>query len=340
MSFTHHEFQEASEKKIPRLIFLKTFPPEKAVGDNNPNLTELKNKITNVEQLLAQKFDDDEKLPALIVKALNTHVASFKEEIAKAKQEREEKQGSNAKNYTKVYLCDREEINQDLQFSVKKNKNPVQFYMLKGHENDLPWYFVERQKIEDADKDINSYDIRITPFFGDNITSYEDAEAIILSQIATKLKWKKQWGDISPEAIIQYMEGKIDHLFITWIIEIGVWKNEKFKGHILEFCGKFNANLETDRKILFFGILRHAEESGITLEQFYKLINDISWDKNLLFTKITKLHVSDWLDENDIASVNANADFLIQTYLNNISQNPLYFSEVENGLKKMIDHND
>lgn len=330
MSFTHHEFDEATIKGKPTLIFLKNFPKESGIQDNHPNLVKLKNEISNEKQLLTKKFSNDKELPDFISAALDNYVASL------------QKDKTEGKNYTKVLLCNREEINQDLHFSVNKNKNPVQFYMLKGHEKDLPGYFVERQKIEDADQDIRSDDIRITPFFGDNIDTYEDAEEIIKAQIALKLKWKKQWGEIAPETIIQYMDGKCDNLFVVWIIEVGVWRNEKLKNYILQFCKKFGTNSasNTNKRILFFGILRHAEESGITLEQFYKLIGDISWDKNLLLTKITKTNVKDWLEENDIASVNATADYLIQSYLNDIAENPLHFSEVENGLRKMIDHYD
>jgi hypothetical protein len=335
MSFTHHEFDEATTKKKPRLIFLKTFPPGKEVPDSDANLTALKNEISNEKQLLTQKFDEDENLPERILAAMDNYVASL--------QAKKEIQIDPAV-YNKIYLCDRDDSSQECRVLIDEAGNTVQFFMLKGHENDLPRDFVTRQEMEHEGRKLSWKNIIIKPFISDRVTSYEKAEVVIKAEIVVKLKADKikLWNDVTPTALAQYMlENNINYLSFIWIIDRALWKNERLNDYIVQFYQKFssgNPSLNADMKILFFGFLTYTRASEISEEQFYNLINNICWANNFRLNKLNKQHIIDWMGEYDIEYVSANCENLIGLYLSDIAKSDMYYSEVKDGLKKIIDH--
>jgi hypothetical protein len=332
-SFTYWEFDASNKKKnsgqdIERLILLKGGP---AAPDENPLLTAWKKEIAE-SQIQTVYYSDQEEIPQKILDCLdNFTLQRIQASIQKKDVLRD-----------KIFLCNRQEIN--LEFSVSIDDSPIQFFVLSGHENDLPHYFVKRQEIEYEDRKKNWKNINIKPLIPETITDFEKAEIYIKSAIFNELKWKKFLlpKDINPQGIVQYMaENNIDYMSISWFIESALWKNDRLKDFIVSFYKKnseLTAGLETGKRILFFGILRYVPNNKITEDEFYERIKNIQWEHNLpKFSKIKKQDIKDWLNDNEIEDIEMRCEELISLYLKNISTGDMYYQEVEGGLQKMLD---
>jgi hypothetical protein len=332
-SFTYWEYDAANKKKndgkdIERLILLKAGP---AVADEDPLLAAWKKEIAE-SQIQTVYYNDQQEIPQKILDSLdNFTLQRIQVSIQKKDVIRD-----------KIYLCNRREINQE--FLVSIDEDPLQFFVLSGHEDDLPHYFVKRKEIEFEDMSVQWKNIKIKPDIPDTVTEFEKAEIYIKSEIFNELKWKKFKlpKDVTPESITQYMtENNIDYLSVSWFIESILWKNDTLKDFIVAFYQKYNTintSLKTDKRILFFGILRYAENSNISEEEFFKIVQDIQWAHNLQkFKKITKQDIKDWLSDNEIEEQEIRCEEMISLYLKDITERDMYYKEVEGSLQKMLD---
>lgn len=332
-SFTYWEYDTANKKKndgkdIERLILLKT---GQAPADENPLLTEWKKEIAE-SQIQTIYYDDQDEIPQKILDCLdNFTLKRIQASIQKKDVLRD-----------KIYLCNRREINQE--FLVSIDEDPIQFFVLTGHEDDLLHYFIKRKEIEFEDMSLQWKNIRIKPDIPETVTEFEQAEIYIKSEIFNELKWKKLKlpKDVSPESITQYMtENNIDYLSVSWFIESALWKNDKLKDFIVSFYQKYNivnTSLKTEKRILFFGILRYAENKNITEQEFYARVENIRWEHNLQkFKKINMQDIKDWLSDNGIEELEIRSEELISLYLKDIMQRDMYYKEVEGGLQKILD---
>lgn len=332
-SFTYWEYETANKKKndgkdIERLILLKAGP---AATNEDPLLTAWKKEIGE-SQIQTIYYNDQAEIPQKILDSLdNFTLKRIQVSIQKKDVIRD-----------KIYLCNRREINQE--FLVSIDEDPIQFFVLTGHEDDLPHYFIKRKEIEFEDIPLQWKNIKIKPDIPDTITEFEKAEIYIKSEIFNELKWKKFKlpKDVTPEGLTQYMtENNLDYLSVSWFIESILWKNDTLRNFIVTFYRKYNTintNLKTDKRILFFGILRYAENSTITEEEFFKRVQDIQWAHNLQkFKKITKQDIKDWLSDNEIEEQEIRCEELISLYLKDITERDMYYKEVEGSLQKMLD---
>lgn len=332
-SFTYWEFDAANKKKnegkeIERLILLKAGPPS---ADENPLFAAWKKEIAE-SQIQTVYYNDQQEIPQKILDSLdNFTLQRIQISIQKKDVIRD-----------KIYLCDRREINQE--FLVSIDEDPIQFFVLSGHEDDLPHYFIKRKEIEFEDMSMQWKNIKIKPDIPDTVTEFEKAEIYIKSEIFNALKWKKFKlpKDVTPEGITQYMaENNLDYLSVSWFIESILWKNDTLKEFIVSFYKKYNiinTALKTDKRILFFGILRYAENSNISEQEFYKRVQGIEWEHNLQkFKKITKQDVKDWLSDNEIEEQEIRSEEMISLYLKDITERDMYYKEVEGSLQKMLD---
>ncbi|MEP7107625.1 MAG: DUF4062 domain-containing protein [Ferruginibacter sp.] len=332
-SFTYWEFDASNKKKnsgkeIERLILLKSGP---ATADENPLLTAWKKEIAE-SQIQTVYYNEQAEIPQKILDCLdNFTLQRIQASIQKKDILRD-----------KIFLCNREEIN--LEFSVSIDNDPIQFFVLSGHEFDLPHYFVKRLEIEYEDREKKWKNINIKPLIPETATEFEKAGIYIKSAIFNELKWKKFQlpNDVTPEGITQYMtENNIDYLSISWFIESALWKNDKLKDFIITFYQKYNVintDLKTDKRILFFGILRYVPNINITEEQFYEKVKKIQWEHNLpKFSKIKKQDIKDWLNKNEIEDIEMRCEELVSLYLKDIMHGDMYYKDVEGGLQKMLD---
>ncbi len=332
-SFTHWEYDTANNKKesgrkIERLILLKAGSP---AADEHPKLTAWKKEISD-SQIQTVYYNEQDQIPQKILDSLdNFTLQRIQESIEKKDVLRD-----------KIYLCDRREINQE--FLVSIDEDPMQFFVLLGHEDDLLHYFIKRKEIEFEDRSLRWKNIRIKPDIPETVTEFEKAEIYIKSEIFNELKWNKLKlpKDVSPESITQYMtETNIDYLSVSWFIESALWKNDKLKDFIVSFYEKYNivnTSLKTDKRILFFGILRYAKNNNITEEEFYERVRNIRWENNLQkFKKISKQDIKDWLIDSKIEEQEIRSEELISLYLKDMEERDMYYKEVEGGLQKIID---
>ena len=231
-SFTYWEYDAANKKKnegkdIERLILLKAGP---SAADENPLFAAWKKEIAE-SQIQTVYYNDQEEIPQKILDSLdNFTLQRIQVSIQKKDVLRD-----------KIYLCNRREINQE--FLVSIDEDPIQFFVLSGHEDDLPHYFIKRKEIEFEDMSVQWKNIKIKPDIPDTVTEFEKAEIYIKSEIFNELKWKKFKlpKDVTPEGITQYMtENNLDYLSISWFIESILWKNDTLKEFIVSFYKKYN----------------------------------------------------------------------------------------------------
>lgn len=332
-SYTHWEYEKANERKyrgdeIERLILLKTMPADQE-NQLDPKLVAWRKEIGKLGILL-KYYNDESEIPQKIIDSLD-YYALTKIEDAKKKDP----------NYDEVFLCDRSEICDE--FFVAVSKDPVQFFLLTGHEKDMPEYFVRRKQIEYINKSKTWQNIDIRPHIPDTVKDFLIAEKYIKGQIVDQLNWGKfnTPDDVTVESLIDYMTIKnLDCLSVSWMIESAIWKNDNLKKLIVEFYEKYdpiNKKLTTDKRIMFFGMLTYVEKSKISEKKFYTLINTIKWKNNLpKLRKLNTTDISEWVRRTQIKYLNTEINQLISENLNEINQRDMYFAEVEEGLKRMI----
>ena len=136
-------------------------------------------------------------------------------------------------------------------------------------------------------------------------------------------------------------ENNLDYFSVSWFIDSTLWKNDKLKEFIVSLYQKYNlinANLKTDKRLLFFAILRYVPNNTTTEEQFYEQVKSVEWETNLpRFSKITKQDIKDWLGSNEIEDIEMRTEELISLYLKEINEGDMYYKDVEPGLQKMLD---
>ena len=331
-SFTYWEYETANQKKarepdFERLILLKAGA---AKPDENPLLTAWKKEIGQ-SQTQTKWYTSQDEIPGKILESLDHFTLErVKRSIVK----------KDIIRY-KIYLCNRQEIDQE--FSISIDEKPMQFFILYGHENDLPHYYIKRKELESQDRSQKWVNIKIKPDIPATVTVFEKAEIYIKSAIFNALKWKKfkTPHDVSPDGILDYMQDQqADYLSISWFIESVLWKNDTLSGFINSFYEKYDAgktSMPTDKKILFFGILRYVPNEKISETEFHARVQKIRWKHNLSFKKINKQDVKDWLNDSGIEEFETREEDLISLYLNSINQQDLYYKEVEPGLHKIVD---
>jgi hypothetical protein len=350
LSFTHHEFEEATDKKIQRLIFLKTFPPESKIIDDNDNLRVLKDVISNREQLLTKSFDDDSKLPDLILKALDKYIVSFKEDVERRKTEREALIRTHV-DYNKIYLCDRQP--QDSFFDKKRRevKDPLQFYLIKCHENDMPHFFIERKKLEFEDREIKTIELFVQPAVLEDDNDYESVEFAIKKAILKvwnkmpvfdKHKFRDE-DEVTPQKALEVLDAlqEYKYLLIAWNIQSIYWKNDKLQEHISTFykkCNDLNKSIRTDKKIFFFGMLTYTAESPISRNEFEQRIDKIEYGNVFPpFPLIKTVDIKTWLSENEIEDNPEDQRIIIASSVPDKNRNEYFLSELEKPLRTILE---
>ena len=328
-SFTYWEYDTANKRKtgLEKLILIKAG----SAANKDPLLAEWLTEIAN-SQILTVYYNDQSEIPKKILESLDNFTSKRLQSSIEKKD----------LLHDKIYLCDRSETNQEFLNSL--DEKPLQFFILNGHENDLPRYFVKRKEIEYEDMDFKVKDITIKPRIPNNVIEFEKAEMYIKSELFTQLKWRKFRlpKDVTPESIICYMdENKIDYLSVSWMIERSLWKNDNLKKIILEFHKKWSAankTLQSKKQILIFGILQYTENEETTEDEFYQRVQDIRWDNNpLKLTKINKNDIKDWLEQNGIEDLETRKEEIISLYLKDLYARDLYFKEAESSLTKILD---
>lgn len=328
-SFTYWEYHTANSRKsgVERLILLKAGSPE----NEDPLLTEWKKEIA-CSQILTVYYNDQSEIPKKILESLDNFTSKrLQSSIEKKDLLRD-----------KIYLCNRRETNQEFLNSL--DSNPLQFFMLNSHENDLPHYFIRRQEIAFEDREFQWKNIRINPRIPDGVEDFDKAEMYIKSELFSELKWKKFRlpKDVTPEGILDYMqENSIDYLSVSWTIERALWRNDKLKNFVLDFYKKWsqlNKTLQSDKQILFFGILQYVDNEDITEQDFYRHVNDLKWGSTpLKLKKINKDDIKDWLEQNGIEAFESRKEEIISLYLKDLYTRDLYFKEAENSLARILD---
>ncbi len=331
-SFTYWEYDTACQRKtrgddIERLILIKNIP---AATELNPLLKQWKQEIAS-SQLQTIYFNELDEIPQKIVESLDNYVSKRLQASMQKKDVMQEK----------IYLCDRSIQNQE--FGACIDDNPVQFFLLNGHDKDLPHYFIRRQEIEFEDRSMQWTNINIKPAIPNDVKVFDKVELYVKAEILSKLKWRKfkLAKDVTIEGLIEYMtENQLDYLSISWFIESVYWKNEKLNEFIVSFYDKYkqlNKNLVTDKRIIFFGILQYTDNPDISEEAFNNQVSSILWEHNLpRFQKLNKQDIMLWLRDNQIEEMSARGNELVSLYMKDIETKDLYFSEVEHGLMQII----
>ena len=185
--------------------------------------------------------------------------------------------------------------------------------------------------------------INIKPAIPNDVKEFDKVEKYIKAEIFSKLKWRKfkLATDVTIGSLINYMnENQLDYLSISWFIESTYWKNDKLNEFIVSFYDKYkkiNAGLITDKRIIFFGILRYTDNPDMSEEEFNNCISTLLWEHNLpKFEKLNKTDIIDWLCDNQIEEMSSRGDELVSLYVKDIVEKDLYFSEAENGLMQII----
>ncbi len=331
-SFTYWEYATACKRKargedIERLILIKSVPPGKEL---NPLLKQWKQEIA-ASQLQTIYFDELDEIPQKIIESLDNFVSKRLQASMQKKDVMQDK----------LYLCNRTKQNQE--FVSSMDDDPVQFFLLNGHDKDLPHYFIRRKEIEFEDSSYQWNNINIKPAIPNDVKEFDKVEKYIKAEMFSKLKWRKfkLATDVTIEGLINYMnENQLDYLSISWFIESTYWKNDKLNEFIVSFYDKYkkiNAGLITDKRIIFFGILRYTDNPDMSEEEFNNRISTLLWEHNLpKFEKLNKTDIIDWLCDNQIEEMSSRGDELVSLYVKDIVEKDLYFSEAENGLMQII----
>ncbi|MDQ3683490.1 MAG: DUF4062 domain-containing protein [Bacteroidota bacterium] len=331
-SFTYWEYHTACQRKaqgedIERLILIKSIPPEKEL---DPLLKQWKQEIAS-SQLQTIYFNELDEIPQKIIESLDNFVSKRLQASMQKKDVMQDK----------IYLCNRSKQNQE--FGASIDDDPVQFFLLNGHDKDLPHYFIKRQELEFEDRSLQWTNINIKPAIPNDVKEFDKVELYIKAEILSKLKWRKfkLAKDVTINGLIDYMtETQIDYLSISWFIESTYWKNDKLKEFIVSFYKKYkelNQNLVTDKRIIFFGILKYVDNQEITEQEFNNRVSSILWEHNLSrFEKLNRQDIKDWLCDSEIEEMDSRGDELVSLYVKDIVEKDLYFSEVETGLMHII----
>ena len=331
-SYTHWEYITALERKnaIKRFVLLQRV----AATDNN--LKCWQDEIKASPDLMVLYYEQQEQIPQLIIESLDNYSRDLIAENRKKKDVLQEK----------IYLCDRYPQNQE--FTISFDDDPVQFFLLNGHDKDLLHYFIRRKEIEYEERELQWKNIDIRPAIPNDSSAFDKVELNVTAEIFNKLKWKKftKPKDITIDSLTEYMTSyNIDYLSVSWFIESIYWKNNKLNEFIDAFYTKYDKiNKEllartpvTPKRIIFFGILSYVDNPDISEEEFNKRVKSIKWEHSLSpFQKIKKKEVKDWLVESEIEDMDYPCEQLINSYLKEIYERDMYFSEVEAGLLNII----
>jgi hypothetical protein len=334
-SFTYWEYATACKRKekgenIERLILIKNVENPTTLP---PLLQQWRQEIS-ASQLQTIYFNTEDDITQKIIYSLDNYIRKRLEVSINKKDVPDQK----------IYLCNRTEQNQEFLTSLSNDESPLQFFLLNSHDKDLAHYFIKRKQIEFEDVEEEWDDIDIRPVIPNDLADFDKIDNYVKAAILTKLKWKKFKlpKDVTIQGLFDYMAANdVDYLSISWFIESTYWKNEKLNDFIVWFYNKYdelnNQITTTNKRILFFGILRYIEDPNFSEDSFNNKVSGITWRHNLpKFKKLNKQDVKDWLCDYEIEELSSRCDELISIYLKNLMEKDLYFSEVESGLREII----
>ncbi|MBL7740096.1 MAG: DUF4062 domain-containing protein [Chitinophagaceae bacterium] len=330
-SFTHWEYITAKKKKeagkrIERLIYIKETPGMK---DDDERLTALKQSIKAPQDIMCRIFDDEDKLPELILKDMDNYVSRVT---------------ATTKSDELIVTCNRSVPN--LLFESNFTNDPVQFYLVHCHDRDMPHYFIKRKKL---DFELHEKSTLLLDLHTDRIIEETEDFTVLDDLLKASIYGKLPAGHgfanakaVSIPGLLRMLEKmNMHYLVITWRIQSIYWKNDTFLSHIRSFYENYksyNEQFRTERKIIFFGIAKYVDKSKITEEEFDNRVKAISYGYHLpKLTKISVGEIKDWLAETYIESNPDDADKLISTSIPDAARTEFYYSELEGALKKMID---
>ena len=338
LSYTHWEYNTASDtkskgKRIERLIYLKEFP---GMQEDDPRLTDLKKNIKSLQTITCRIFQDETTLPELIIKDLNNYVSRII---------------TTNKPIDLIYACDREVPN--LLFEANLTNDPVQFFLLHGHDKDMPHYFIKRKKLDFIVKDKATLLLELqTNRIIEDTKDYTVLDKLLKAAIYNKLppgSGMNNGSEVTIPALIRMMERmNLKYLLISWHIQSIHWKADFFLEHIKNFyesCKQYNGQFTTERKIIFFGIAKYNDNSRISEEEFDQRVAKIQYGNYLpKFTKISLIDVKNWLVDNWIEPNPEEAEDLIEENTEDLAkendkspfESQYYFSRLEGYLKAMI----
>jgi hypothetical protein len=336
MSFTHHEYEEATlmKKQYPsifeRLIFVKEPFYE---NDDHPNLTALKKQLLSADQRLVKTFKSDDELPALILDALDNYVCSTNK--------------ITDINFDKIYLCDRVQPASEFDMFFDTSSDAVQFFLINSHEKDMPHFFIKRKELEFSEQELNTQQLYVTPVIIDNEDSFETVEYAIKAAIKTEWDKRKGWPKFKTAANVTVENGfafmnelNIDILIIAWQIQSVHWKSDTLREHISAFYNKyaaFNKNIVTTKKIIFIGVLSYSTGSALTQEEFEAKVNNIMYGKKLTkFSLINRLDIKQWINSAGLEDNPSIQENLVEISFPDHTKESFFLSELEEPLKNII----
>jgi len=254
-------------------------------------------------------------------------------------------------DYNKIYWCDREK--QDSFFDKKRRdiKEPLQFYLIKCHENDMPHFFIERKKLEFEEREIKTIDLLVQPAVLEDDTDYESVEFAIKKAILKE--WNKMTvfakhkfrdeDEVTPQKAIKVLEAlqEYEYLLIAWNIQSIYWKNDKLQEHISMFykkCCDLNSIIKTTKKIFFIGMLTYTDGSPLTREQFDQRIRNIEYGNVFPeFPLIKTEDIKQWLIQNEIEDNPEDQKTIIVSSVPDKNRDAYFMSELEKPLRTILE---
>ncbi|WP_153797953.1 DUF4062 domain-containing protein [Foetidibacter luteolus] len=344
-SFTYCEYERALWRKqqghgIERIILMKN---PAVCTDNGDDITRWKKEINNL-QLQTIYFEQLEDIPKLVLESLDYNTAARLKKYLRKEDDI---------SFETIKLCDR--VPQSQEFDISVDEDPIQFFLLKGHDDDNLEYFIDRKEMEyDSGEENTWMNVDIIPDIPNTEENFERVEKYIKAGIFQKIKWKfTNPANVSVDGLLEFMHAhNLRYLSISWYIDSIYWQNKKLNEFIQKFYEKYDAvnallkqsvadnskPFANGKHIFFFGILRYTSNTFITEEEFNKHTEQLLWENNLpRFGKIKKDDIRRWLRENKIETANSVTDELVSLYLKDMEQGDCYFKKIEPGLRKIIE---
>ena len=334
LSFTHWEFNTASQrkaagKKIERFIYLYEKP---GCNDSDPRLTDLKQNILKPQRIMCRRFGDIEELPKKILEDLGLLIS---------------KKLGDHKSSNLKYACDREVPN--YMFEGSLNNDPVQFFLLHGHEKDMPHYFIKRKQLDFEVKENSTLVLELqTNRIIEETKDYKVLDKLVKGALYDKLppgSGITRASDVNMDALLHMMEKlNYKYLLISWYIQSIHWKQDFFFQHIKTFydsCRAFTPKTATTRQIIYFGIAKYIDNSKITREEFDERVKKIEFGNALPgLTKISLNDVKEWMISNALETNPDEAMEMITEKINTTTESEYYYSELEDALITLINESD
>lgn len=311
---------------------------ETEVEEKKKKLAAFKQKVQNSKMMHPEGFTNPHHLALQVAESL---ISRFSLEA----------QIQSRIDYNKIYWCDREQ--QDNFFDKKRRdiKEPLQFYLIKCHENDMPHFFIERKKLDFEEREIKTIDLLVRPAVLEEDTDYESVEFAIKKAILkvwnkmpvfAKHKFRDE-DDVTPQKAIKVLEElqEYEYLLIAWNIQSLYWKNNKLQEHISMFykkCCDLNSSIKTTKKIFFFGMLTYTPGSSLSREEFDQCISNIEYGNVFpAFPLIKTEDIRQWLIQNEIEDNPADQKTIIISSVPDKNRDAYFMSELEKPLRNILE---